>query len=57
MNIDLLCAEHEEINARLASLADGDLAGVVRPDALLRRHIDMEENGVNGHFVVPAGGQ
>ena len=45
-HIDLLCAEHSEISARLASVAEGDLAGVESLENLLRRHIDKEENGL-----------
>jgi hemerythrin-like domain-containing protein len=45
-HIDRLCAEHSEITARLASVANGDLAGVEALENLLRRHIDKEENGL-----------
>jgi hypothetical protein len=45
-HVDLLCGEHEEITARLASVAQGDLTGVASLETLLRHHIDKEENGL-----------
>lgn len=45
-HIDVLCAEHREINASLAIVDGGDLTGVVALEGLLRRHIDKEENGL-----------
>ena len=45
-HVDALCAEHREIDARLARVADGDHAEVQELENLLRRHIDKEENGI-----------
>lgn len=45
-HVDVLCAEHRDIDAALAVAADGDLSGVVDLENLLRRHIDKEENGL-----------
>lgn len=45
-HIDVLCAEHREINAALAVAEGGDLTVVIALERLLRRHIDKEENGL-----------
>lgn len=45
-HMDALCAEHREIDARLARVASGDHAEVDALENLLRRHIDKEENGI-----------
>ena len=45
-HVDALCAEHREIDARLAKVAAGDHAEVQELENLLRRHIDKEENGI-----------
>jgi hypothetical protein len=45
-HVDALCAEHREIDARLARVASGDHAEVDALENLLRRHIDKEENGI-----------
>ena len=45
-HVDALCAEHREIDARLARVARGDHAEVDALENLLRRHIDKEENGI-----------
>jgi hemerythrin-like domain-containing protein len=45
-HVDALCAEHREIDARLAQVAGGDHAEVEALENLLRRHIDKEENGI-----------
>ena len=45
-HVDALCAEHREIDARLARVADGDHSDVQELENLLRRHIDKEENGI-----------
>ena len=45
-HVDALCAEHREIDALLARVADGDHAEVQELENLLRRHIDKEENGI-----------
>lgn len=45
-HVDALCAEHREIDARLAKVANGDHAEVQELENLLRRHIDKEENGI-----------
>jgi hypothetical protein len=45
-HVEALCAEHREIDARLAKVAAGDHAEVQELENLLRRHIDKEENGI-----------
>jgi hemerythrin-like domain-containing protein len=45
-HVDALCAEHRQIEAQLARVADGDLSDVDGLENLLRRHIDKEENGI-----------
>src|SRR5450755_4615502 len=45
-HVDELCREHRDIDAGLAAVAAGDLAGVAALERLLRRHIDKEENGL-----------
>jgi hemerythrin-like domain-containing protein len=45
-HVDALCAEHREIDARLARVASGDHSDVDGLENLLRRHIDKEENGI-----------
>jgi hypothetical protein len=45
-HVDALCAEHREIDTRLARVASGDHAEVDALENLLRRHIDKEENGI-----------
>jgi hemerythrin-like domain-containing protein len=45
-HVEALCAEHREIDARLARVAEGDHAEVQELENLLRRHIDKEENGI-----------
>ena len=45
-HVDLLCAEHRDIDSALDVAAGGDLSGVVDLENLLRRHIDKEENGL-----------
>jgi hypothetical protein len=45
-HVEALCAEHREINARLARAAGGDHAEVEALENVLRRHIDKEENGI-----------
>lgn len=45
-HVDVLCEEHREIDAHLARVRKGDLAGVAALETLLRRHIDKEENGL-----------
>jgi hemerythrin-like domain-containing protein len=56
-HIDVLCAEHREINAHLARLTNGDPSGVVALETLLRRHIDKEENGMFPAAAVALDGQ
>ena len=56
-HIDVLCAEHREINAHLARLTNRDSTGVVALETLLRRHIDMEENGMFPAAAVALDGQ
>ncbi|MHB1066001.1 MAG: hemerythrin domain-containing protein [Candidatus Nanopelagicales bacterium] len=45
-HVDGLCAEHREIDAALARVAEGSLAAVGTLEHILRRHIDKEENGL-----------
>jgi hypothetical protein len=45
-HVDALCAEHREIDAHLARVAEGDHSDVDGLENLLRRHIDKEENGI-----------
>ena len=56
-HIDVLCAEHREINAYLARLTNGDPSGVAALETLLRRHIDKEENGMFPAAAVALDGQ
>jgi Hemerythrin HHE cation binding domain len=44
-HIALLCAEHEEISARLARFTAGDHRAADDLESLLRSHVDKEENG------------
>ncbi len=45
-HIDLLCGEHEAIDASLTRVASGDLGAAESLFTLLRRHIDKEDNGL-----------
>jgi Hemerythrin HHE cation binding domain len=55
-HVDGLCAEHRDIDVRLAAVAGGDPAGVVALENLLRRHIDKEENGLFPAAAIALGG-
>jgi Hemerythrin HHE cation binding domain len=55
-HVERLCEEHEEINRRLMHIIDGDLAGAVGLERLLRRHIDKEENGLFPAAAIALGG-
>lgn len=45
-HVDRLCGEHEDLDAMLGTVRDGDLAGVDAFVEALRRHIDREDNGL-----------
>lgn len=45
-HVAVLCAEHDDLHARLSAVAAGNLAGVEDTVTALRRHIDREENGL-----------
>lgn len=55
-HIDLLCAEHRDIDALLARVADGELAAFELLETMLRRHIDKEENGLFPASVIALDG-
>jgi hemerythrin-like domain-containing protein len=45
-HVESLCREHTDLDARLETIAAGDLSGVPAFIDLLRNHIDREENGL-----------
>lgn len=55
-HVDGLRAEHREIDAALARVAEGDLAAVGALEHILRRHIDKEENGLFPAAVIALDG-
>lgn len=56
-HVDVLCAEHHDIDGILARVAAGDRADVAHLEETLRRHIDKEENGLFPAAVIALDGQ
>jgi hemerythrin-like domain-containing protein len=55
-HIDLLCAEHIDLDRRLDGLRRGEPDGFGKFEFALRRHIDKEENGLFPASVIALDG-
>jgi hemerythrin-like domain-containing protein len=45
-HVKALCAEHEQLHARFARVADGEVGLIDEAISALREHIEKEENGL-----------
>ncbi|OFS16057.1 MULTISPECIES: hemerythrin domain-containing protein [Kytococcus] len=55
-HVDDLCAEHDALDAQLARIRTGDLAGVDAFVRQLRNHMDRENNGLFPAAAIALGG-